>query len=266
MPLPGDKACSAAPAGSSLSHARELHLPARSAVRRPRPLNSSDPVRPAAFPRADLRLSQPSAPPPPSASNGLEGGRMAGGRSPGSSHCRTTSPPAAGHALPRPPVPLLQSRPRRRAGVPVPRKCGRPGTGAALGTWPPRAPADAVVAHRRRTPDPQGRGARGARRRDAETLGVPTSRAFSLIETGEALERGDEPSPTRSAVLTPPVAQPHPHRTRSQRQSYLGKDGEPDASGRSRRRGLPPADPRVRGRRAGPSPCWTRRSRPNRAG
>ena len=35
-----------------------------------------------------------------------------------------------------------------------------------------------------------------------EALGVPTSRAFSLIETGEALERNDEPSPTRSAVLT----------------------------------------------------------------
>ncbi len=35
-----------------------------------------------------------------------------------------------------------------------------------------------------------------------EALGVPTSRAFSLIETGEALVRGDEPSPTRSAVLT----------------------------------------------------------------
>jgi len=34
-----------------------------------------------------------------------------------------------------------------------------------------------------------------------EALGVPTSRAFSLIETGEELERGDEPSPTRSAVL-----------------------------------------------------------------
>tara|TARA_R110002167_G_scaffold145071_2_gene335941 strand:+ start:6308 stop:7720 length:1413 start_codon:yes stop_codon:yes gene_type:complete len=34
-----------------------------------------------------------------------------------------------------------------------------------------------------------------------ETLGVPTSRALSLIETGESLERGDEPSPTRSAVL-----------------------------------------------------------------
>ena len=35
-----------------------------------------------------------------------------------------------------------------------------------------------------------------------EALGVPTSRALSLIETGEALQRGDEPSPTRSAVLT----------------------------------------------------------------
>ncbi|SEN23431.1 Uncharacterized conserved protein YdiU, UPF0061 family [Sphingomonas gellani] len=34
-----------------------------------------------------------------------------------------------------------------------------------------------------------------------EALGVSTSRTLSLIETGEALERGDEPSPTRSAVL-----------------------------------------------------------------
>lgn len=34
-----------------------------------------------------------------------------------------------------------------------------------------------------------------------EARGVPTSRAFSLVETGEALVRGDEPSPTRSAVL-----------------------------------------------------------------
>ena len=34
-----------------------------------------------------------------------------------------------------------------------------------------------------------------------EALGVPTSRSFSLIETGEALERTDEPSPTRAAVL-----------------------------------------------------------------
>jgi uncharacterized protein YdiU (UPF0061 family) len=35
-----------------------------------------------------------------------------------------------------------------------------------------------------------------------EALGVPTCRTFSVIETGEELERGDEPSPTRSAVLT----------------------------------------------------------------
>ncbi|MCC7265997.1 MAG: YdiU family protein [Caulobacteraceae bacterium] len=34
-----------------------------------------------------------------------------------------------------------------------------------------------------------------------EALGVPTSRTLSLIETGEALTRGDEPSPTRSAVI-----------------------------------------------------------------
>ena len=35
-----------------------------------------------------------------------------------------------------------------------------------------------------------------------EALGVYTSRTFSVVETGEALVRGDEPSPTRSAVLT----------------------------------------------------------------
>ena len=35
-----------------------------------------------------------------------------------------------------------------------------------------------------------------------EALGVPTSKSFSLVETGEALERNDEPSPTRAAVLT----------------------------------------------------------------
>lgn len=34
-----------------------------------------------------------------------------------------------------------------------------------------------------------------------EALGVYTSKAFSLFETGEALQRGDEPSPTRSSVL-----------------------------------------------------------------
>ena len=34
-----------------------------------------------------------------------------------------------------------------------------------------------------------------------EALGVNTSKTFSVIETGEALDRHDEPSPTRAAVL-----------------------------------------------------------------
>jgi len=34
-----------------------------------------------------------------------------------------------------------------------------------------------------------------------EHLGVNTSKTFSLIETGEDLQRNDEPSPTRSAVM-----------------------------------------------------------------
>ena len=35
-----------------------------------------------------------------------------------------------------------------------------------------------------------------------EALGVYTSKTFAIYETGEQLHRGDEPSPTRSAVLT----------------------------------------------------------------
>ncbi len=35
-----------------------------------------------------------------------------------------------------------------------------------------------------------------------EALGVYTSKTFSVVETGEALFRNDEPSPTRAAVLT----------------------------------------------------------------
>src|ERR1700749_1379265 len=34
-----------------------------------------------------------------------------------------------------------------------------------------------------------------------EALGAPTSKSLSLIETGENLERQDDPSPTRSSVL-----------------------------------------------------------------
>ena len=53
-------------------------------------------------------------------------------------------------------------------------------------------------------------------------LDVPTSQTFSLIETGEALERHDEPSPARSSVL---VRLLHSHiRIGSfQRLAYLGQ-------------------------------------------
>ncbi|NBB53145.1 YdiU family protein [Rhizobium sp. CRIBSB] len=55
-----------------------------------------------------------------------------------------------------------------------------------------------------------------------ETLGVPTSRALSLIETGEALTRGDEPSPTRSAVLVR-LSHSHIRFGTFQRAAYLGR-------------------------------------------
>ncbi|MES2035747.1 MAG: YdiU family protein [Pseudomonadota bacterium] len=53
-----------------------------------------------------------------------------------------------------------------------------------------------------------------------EALGVPTSRAFSLIETGEQLVRNDEPSPTRSAVLTR-LSHSHIRFGTFQRQAYF---------------------------------------------
>lgn len=55
-------------------------------------------------------------------------------------------------------------------------------------------------------------------------LGVNTSHSFSLIETGEALERGDEPSPTRAAVL---VRLSHSHIRIGSFQRFLALD-EPD--------------------------------------
>ncbi len=57
-----------------------------------------------------------------------------------------------------------------------------------------------------------------------EALGVNTSKTFSLIETGEALERGDEPSPTRSAVL---VRLSHSHIRIGSFQRFLALD-EPE--------------------------------------
>jgi len=57
-----------------------------------------------------------------------------------------------------------------------------------------------------------------------EALGVPTSRTFSLIETGEALDRNDEPSPTRAAVLVR-LSHSHIRIGTFQRLAYL-RDGE----------------------------------------
>lgn len=56
-------------------------------------------------------------------------------------------------------------------------------------------------------------------------LGVNTSRTFSVIETGEALYRGDEPSPTRSAVMVR-LSHGHIRIGTFQRLAVLGLDDE----------------------------------------
>jgi len=53
-----------------------------------------------------------------------------------------------------------------------------------------------------------------------EALGVYTSRTFSLIETGEQLVRGDEPSPTRSSVMVR-LSHSHIRFGSFQRQAFL---------------------------------------------
>ena len=55
-----------------------------------------------------------------------------------------------------------------------------------------------------------------------ESLGVPTCRILSLIETGEALERDDEPSPTRSAVMVR-LSHSHVRFGTFQRAAYYGR-------------------------------------------
>ncbi len=57
-----------------------------------------------------------------------------------------------------------------------------------------------------------------------EALGVYTSKTFSVIETGEELERGDEPSPTRSAVLVR-LSHSHIRIGTFQRLAVLAEDG-----------------------------------------
>ena len=120
-------------------------------------------------------------------------------------------PQPLGAALSRPSVPRVQSRHRRRPRLPV-RAASRRRT-AACSTSAPRARA------RRRTAGiGDGRltlkgGVREVLATEMlEALGVKTSKSFALIETGEELERGDEPSPTRSAVLVRLQPRPHPHR------------------------------------------------------
>jgi uncharacterized protein YdiU (UPF0061 family) len=55
-----------------------------------------------------------------------------------------------------------------------------------------------------------------------ESLGVPTCRILSLIETGEALDRHDEPSPTRSAVMVR-LSHSHIRFGTFQRAAYFGR-------------------------------------------
>ena len=55
-----------------------------------------------------------------------------------------------------------------------------------------------------------------------EALGVNTSKTFSVVETGENLMRGDEPSPTRSAVLVR-LSHGHIRFGSFQRLAYLGE-------------------------------------------
>jgi protein adenylyltransferase len=58
-----------------------------------------------------------------------------------------------------------------------------------------------------------------------EALGVPTSKSFALVETGEHLQRNDEPSPTRAAVLTR-LSHSHIRFGTFQRQAYFDKPDE----------------------------------------
>ena len=64
-----------------------------------------------------------------------------------------------------------------------------------------------------------------------EALGVPTSKTLSVIETGEALMRHDEPSPTRSAVMVR-LSESHIRIGSFQRHHYLGQADKNEALAR----------------------------------
>ena len=80
-----------------------------------------------------------------------------------------------------------------------------------------------------------------------EALGVNTSKTFALFETGEELVRGDEPSPTRSAVLTR-LSHGHIRIGTFQRLAFFGETDNVDKLVRyclEHLYGEPPVDDRV---------------------
>ena len=80
--------------------------------------------------------------------------------------------PPAGHPLPRPPVPGLQCRDRRRPGLPLrPDARGRRSPRPAPRSRHQGLGPDPLLPLRRRAADPEGRGARGAGHRDAGGAG-----------------------------------------------------------------------------------------------
>ena len=78
-----------------------------------------------------------------------------------------------------------------------------------------------------------------------EALGVSTSKSFALFETGEALERGDEPSPTRSSVLTR-LSHGHIRIGTFQRLAFLGRGREHSKSSSAIRWGICSGNKRAR--------------------
>jgi uncharacterized protein YdiU (UPF0061 family) len=68
---------------------------------------------------------------------------------------------------------------------------------------------------------------------------VQPAAGFSLIETGEDLERNDEPSPTRSAVMVR-LSHSHMRFGTFQRAAYLDDREALAQAGRLLRGGVPP--------------------------
>ena len=92
-----------------------------------------------------------------------------------------------------------------------------------------------------------------------EALGVDTSKSFSLIETGEELERGDEPSPTRSSVLVR-LSHSHIRIGTFQRFLYLNEPRQHPQAARLFRPDLHAGD--LARRRSGSCDCLSRRGLP----